>query len=432
VSSANTADELTVTYQVRDTDRLMERLLSDRRASRIPIDVREFAEENQPPPRGAFYLLDRPVPEASADISPDAIPAVLGQMYVFGRETDREARLEFSVTRLPDIEQRKAMLAEVGGDCLGDQHKEEVTGKVPFETAMLTRLWRVPEGLPRERRQSILIEKRRATHMDQWPSLPRRELDGKTPREATADPVYHTRILAAILLLELAAESRGEIFDFNELRQSLGLPTRGAINPEGINVRDLSLARLAQLDARQLTDQQLLDAYQAAWVHNVRAALYAFAKEVIEREKLPPEVEKAEIYESLISASPDPDTAITHLERARQYSEAKGQSPVHWWLSELSLRIGLGDFPACNQILRTIQSKHLREPGVAQALQNLLASHGLVPVAGRPGQEAEAIPEAAAAAATGPAEPGKIWTPGSSNVGPPSGAPSKLWIPGNE
>ena len=45
--------QVKLTYPVHDTDRLMERLLSDRRAGRMPVDPKELADENQPPPRRA-------------------------------------------------------------------------------------------------------------------------------------------------------------------------------------------------------------------------------------------------------------------------------------------------------------------------------------------------------------------------------------------
>ena len=92
---------------------------------------------------------------------------------------------------------------------------------------------------------------------------------------------------------------------------------------------------------------------------------------------------------------------------------------------ELSFRFGHGNAPAAMRLMQHIETRHINEPGVAQALTQLLINAGLLnpdgtPVAMPPGMHA--APEAAPPAA----EQSKLWTPDSASAG----AGGKLWTPG--
>ena len=105
-------------------------------------------------------------------------------------------------------------------------------------------------------------------------------------------------------------------------------------------------------------------------------------------------------------------------------AKAAGQSTANLELQDLSLRIARGEMNEFERVLRLIQTNHMREPGVAQALQRLLIDSGLLTPDGRPvnmpvGPAGGAIGEPAAD------EAGKIWTPQSEQPG----QKSSLWIP---
>ena len=61
--------------------------------------MRQLAKEDQPPPKDAFWLLDRPTPATGVGIKPEEIPRVVGRLFLFGKQTDREARLELVTHR---------------------------------------------------------------------------------------------------------------------------------------------------------------------------------------------------------------------------------------------------------------------------------------------------------------------------------------------
>ena len=88
-------DLVSLEYPVEDAQVVMERLLSDKRVAASPTDPADMVEEGEPPPKGVFWLLDRPLPASGVDIAREAVPKVVGELLLYGKQTDRPARLEF-------------------------------------------------------------------------------------------------------------------------------------------------------------------------------------------------------------------------------------------------------------------------------------------------------------------------------------------------
>ena len=108
-----------VTWIVNDADRLNEALLSERRMQTLPFNPADLATEDSPPPRAVFLLLDRSVPESAEGLTAESLPCVLGNLFLYGRQTDREARLDLIGLTTAELPSAKAFLAGLGGDWLG-------------------------------------------------------------------------------------------------------------------------------------------------------------------------------------------------------------------------------------------------------------------------------------------------------------------------
>jgi hypothetical protein len=279
----------------------------------------------------------------------------------------------------------------------------------------------------------LVAEQEREILLQRWTEFPWSALDGKSPAEAARDPAYQVRVLAAIALLETETATRMRRFDFNELRAALGLPTRDLLDPAGSDIRSLPLVRLGRVDTAKLSESELLDGFRRLALKNHRPALHRFAREMLARQTFTEEITKDRIYDVLISASSTSEEALRYATEAREDTAREGKSPAHWLLAELSIRIGRLEGEEANRILQTLRSRHLREPGVAQQLRDILVAYGIITPDGQPAA-ARPPEQAAAAAVTSPAEDAKrIWTPGES--GPPAetaAAPSKLWVPGRD
>ena len=88
-------DEIRLTWTVTDAPQLSERFLSDDQLTRIPFDPPDGETDDGPPPRHVFGLLDKALPKSGVDLTRQIVPNMVGVAYLFGKETDREARIEF-------------------------------------------------------------------------------------------------------------------------------------------------------------------------------------------------------------------------------------------------------------------------------------------------------------------------------------------------
>ena len=112
---------------------------------------------------------------------------------------------------------------------------------------------------------------------------------------------------------------------------------------------------------------------------------------------------------------------------ARRIVVKRGESPAALLLEELRLRLLMGrDVGECDRLLQQLRANHINEPGVAQALYQLLVEFGIISPDGRPAAKGRAAGETVAEAAA-PPEPSKLWTPDA--PAPASEKKSALWTP---
>ncbi len=429
--SVDLVDLVMITYAAIDVDACQALLMASPRAPQMPLDLSRLGSEDEPPPKGAWWLVDREIPPSGKDLSFDRVPMIVGHVFLYGKQTDRDARLELVAYRT-ELAPAKAAVEEIVGTAVGAPSAEEVESQSAAVQHLLSWNWRFPDDTPPEKRLLLIDAKRADVLLNRWTALPQKLLSGKTPAEAAGDEKFRVPLLASILLLELATQQSGATFDFNQLREKLQLPTLGTIDSKSGRLADIGLARLARLDVKGLSDEQLVQFYQAADHFRHIAAIKSLAHEVIARESLDSKLDKSEVYGILAQVDSDTDQALEYLELARKVAEKNKNSTAPWDLAELALRITRGDVAEADRVLTHIRNEHLREPGVAQALFQILADAGIIGPDGRPTAAAAAAAGAEAPGIVVPggaatAEPGKIWTPGGEQTG--GAKKSGLWTP---
>ena len=433
-------DLLDVTVELSDLDRAMETLLAHKRTPAVPVDVASLATDDSPAPKAVFSLLNVEMPESPEGLTLQTVPDALCDFYVFGRETDKPARLELTVSRRrwPDVQKS---LDEVCGEFITGEPQENVVEKTDLLEDTLTWALRFPAETPAEVRAKLQDEKRREINLEIWPTIPQTALDGKAPQDVSADAKYRVRLLAAILLLELHGQQSGWRFDYDELRTKLGLSGPETIDPKSLDFNQLSLVRYPRLDVSNVPTDRLLQLFQYAAMMSAPVAVHHLGQELVERDFESEQINLTSVYEILARSSSDAADALNWIEKARDADAAAGGSPARWLLAELSLQIEQGNGQRVQELIQRLQAKHQREPGVMQGLMNILMRYGLIDprAAGMP---AEAMPAAAASPASPAAAPesgGGIWTPDSpaapaSSSSPPEGEAgeekSGLWLPG--
>jgi hypothetical protein len=418
-------DVMTVTWTVNDAERLNEALLSETRLRPVPFNPAELATEESPPPKAVFMLLDRPMIESVEGLTFDALPSFVAQVMIFGKQTDRDARLELSGLLATELPAEKTLLTTLGGEWLGAAIEEKSIGQTSACDDILKPQWRPPRGMTPTQLKEFLNAHYRHALLTRWPNMKLGCLDGKTPREALAEGVYKVRVLAAIMVLEDMAEELRHEFDFNELRTKLGLPVLGPIDPEKIEVRKTPLVRLARLMAEKLSDDDLKWAFRLAVNYRIRSAVKRFGTEIIGRPNFEGQTDRVEAFSHLAENEDDLDRALEYIENGRQAMEKLGHSHVTFDIHELHLRFARREPEQIMRVIQHIDQQHGREPHVAQILTQILIQYGMLRPDGSP-----AFPVGAGPAADIPAEPAeesnRLWTPDSAA---PGGSSGKLWTP---
>jgi hypothetical protein len=423
------ADKATIgfakwTIHVRDASALNEKLLSSKLLLSFTGDLSQFRSDDSPPPKSAFTLLDKPLPDAGTELTLDNVPRILTYVVLFGRETDRAARVEMRVPKSDAMQQVRSRLADVAGDLLTSEETEEILDTASRLQMALAPLRYCPPGTPFVARQRILEEATQHDLLQQWPDIPLSALDDKSPRQVLGDPAYRVQLAGALVALEQLAEVHRWPIQVDALRQQMGVPVPESIDPQTVDVSTLSPADWARVIPERLTDEVLLRLHERALVFHAHEAILRLGEEVLRRESLSDKVDLARLCGGLAEMTADSDKAVRYLREARRIAAEKKQSPAKYLLNELPLRLIRGEAPDVTEIIRQLQTRHLREPGVSEALYHILVQFGILTPEGQP----EAVPETAEV--DEPAPPAaKLWTPGAPPAAADEKKPSQIWVP---
>lgn len=423
-SESEQIDQIKIVYALKDGAKLLEQLATDRRVSRMPVDLPSLVPEGTPPPRGAYWLLDRELPESGKELTLDGVPRVLGELLLFGKETDREARLEFLITKTPDMVAKVRNLQEIGAGLLGMIEKEEKMGATYALDEALVARWRLPEDTPAEVRRKLIEEQYQRNMLEVLPKQPIKALGGRTPREVASDPTYRIRLLALIRAYEIEYQQKRQVADFNELRRSLGLPPQETLDPAGVDMERAPLLRLGRYDYAKMTDDQLLSIVRRAGSVSHVEALRQAALVALDRPEMKGKFDKCDAYDILAQLESDLDKAIDFNTKAQESAKELGRSPARYLLSEFDLRLARRETGELSRIINQLQSKHIREPGIAEAVYMKLVNLGVI--------NPDGSPRGAAAPTAATPETGGVWSPESvaAAAAPTGEQKSKLWLPG--
>lgn len=421
-TSDATVEQVRIVYEFSDFDAVLSHLSTSNRAVREPMESWHSDDPDQPPPRAIFSLLDRPMPR-EGELTAETMPEAIGVAVMYGRQTDREPRLELICER-PHSDRAKSQASEAVGSMLGHPVSEESVGRMPVPQFSIRGSWRVPAGTPPERVAALSEERQRTYLMQEWPRQPNAALNGRSPEQAASERSSRITVLALIALWEL---NYGDRVDFNALRERLGLPPAEAIDLAGQEIEKLPMVRLHRLDVKKLSDEQLSKALHRAVAFRIRQATLRFAQEIESRPSMSA-LDRAQAHGILATVAADIEQALAHLGKARAAAKDAKISCAGFDLEELAVRLSHGRVEGFMELVQHITNAHRTEPGVAERLFQFLYESGLIDEHGRPreGPPREAaelvVPGGAAAAA------GKIWTP-ESEVG--EGKKSSLWVPGS-
>ncbi|MBN8627173.1 MAG: hypothetical protein J0M17_16970 [Planctomycetes bacterium] len=438
-ADTDVVDELRATVDVKNPEAANEVFASNKQFTAFRWESLGMDFGDQPPPRSAYFLLDRPLPASGIGLARQDVPKIIARILVFGRQTDREARLELMVRGSEQFAVKQALAALMPPDVLGPwPPSPEKIGDIPVAEASLSWSWRLPDDTPPAQIRQMLDDQRRDAVLNVWTQTPQQRFGGKTPAEAAGDAQYRLPLAGAVLLIELSFSQASTTAVFDELRTQLGIqppavPDMATAGPLGV-----PYTRLHRLDAPKLSDDDLVMSFQRALQVVARQAVRKLGLEVVGRASLKGKIDLAGVYGHLADLEEASDDAIRYIDLARKAAEEQKQSTAPWDLEEVELRLRRGEPEEFGRLVEHIQSQHIREPGVAQALMQLLYQAGVIGPDGRPrgmpgggvGVPGVTVPGAAMPASSD-AGSGGLWTPdGGGAPAAGGGQKSGLWVPG--
>lgn len=417
-------------FEVSNTEMATEIAISNSRMVPMPgIQVDPF--EEGPAPKAVFAVLDKDKLSSPDNLTNDTAPLVIGEILVYGKQTDREARFEIvsvddgradSISDLIKAEFSDAIAsADFGDTKIGDTN----------ELAELFEWnWHLPEGVTKQQHDELVNERRRDLLLNKWVNVKFPMLEGKTPVEAAADDKYQLTLQAMLLMIENAAQ--GQFFDeelTGDLRKKLGLKELG--NLEYSDDKHVSSPLLQQrLEFSQLSNEALIRVRnEAMQIGNFRV-LKRVLPEILNREDI--DIPKDLTYSMLAHLVESDDEAFGYVEKAVESAKALDRPVGMYLVQEFEMRLARGLTEGLPQLLQTIQRDHLNDPEVEYRLVRVLDRYGIGPEQGPIRRPTE--PQVAAASAGGG---GQIWTPDqgeppvAGSAAEPEGEEkeSKLWIP---
>ncbi|NNE00491.1 MAG: protein-disulfide isomerase [Pirellulaceae bacterium] len=428
---------LKLSAEIESAEQVEMAMMADSRFVALPADMlgQMRVNEDDVPPRAGFQILDRDKPESLETLPEvDDVPEAKAIAFVYGKQTDRSARVEVLDVRTQDVDNVRELLAN-------STDKVEFTQE-PGDPLPLLVAAQPPVAMIRYQAKPAEAEElqqeltaRRMPKSIASAELPL--LGGKSLIDTAADDSLLLERTAVVRVVEqydaIASKSEtviSEVYDLAKIEKP------GSIQPSDDEIESLANEDLNRVDPANLSVESKIYLLQRSQQVSATPAIRVMAKTLINAE-LTEEQKPAKMvaYMTLINASEGSKAALATLEEAKAFAESNELSTANLLLSEVSLRLQSGDGEGFQAALQTLSTRHGNEPEIMAQLQQMLMAYGLIRPDGSPrqapAQQAAGAPAIAGAPASGGSE---LWTPDSGSPSAPAKPAGegggKLWVPG--
>jgi tetratricopeptide (TPR) repeat protein len=425
-SDWNILEEVAVTYPISDLDETSTAALSSPFMVQIDLSNAQ-SEDGVPPPRFGFWQLDRERLSERTEFTLSTVPQTVGLVELYGRQTDRGARVVWTGVKGDSFDKAQADLARLLPGLDVAAATTEVVGEVTEEEYRR----KVSRHLPRGTSRTVMNEIERQATVDFikniWPTMPNPHFDLQKPHDLIGKKEYEVPLRASLLLYHLDYDSRPWIAEvLDEVRQSLKLSELPDFEPRGLETSELSPVYALFLNPAKLTTPQLAWCFSMGMMSGLAGLARKTCDELLKRDNLSESnLSKSILLQSAAMLEVDDDRCFELLGEARREAAREQRSLGEILVAEFEQRLLRGRFQGVRRLFEEIQTNHLDNPRVEEQFYRTLMSMGLLSQDGRVRLPIES-PE--------PTTGSKLWTPdGSASsadaVAEPTGG-SKLWIPG--
>ncbi|MDR1382937.1 MAG: hypothetical protein LBJ67_03690 [Planctomycetaceae bacterium] len=399
IDRRNLRDEVKIVsweVTISDFDRAQERLLSEPRLYSIDFDPRRYGTVDSPPPKNVFMVLNHSF--APDDIPPaiDNIPQQVGSAFLFGKQTDRDARILFTDVLDSNRDAINTMLIEALQETLGEIKEPSTLRETSLILAQIDARLRFKNSNPptNEQIQQITYAHIGAGGIFQtwWLNQTFDELDGQTPLQAASDKKYKARLLGMIQTLELTMPTRLALESANALRKTLGFAELGEIVlPE--KDAEIALSKIPSIswfrvDTKSLSNPVLAGEFAMLDLLSEERGSLHFANAVLERplREIDPSIRGLALHTMILNAErhEDIDTALLWIDRAKNEAKELGRSLGEWEVEELLIHIKQNNQYESTRLINHIMTYYKNDPAVMASLQSIFIQMGILNPDGTP------------------------------------------------
>jgi tetratricopeptide (TPR) repeat protein len=210
-------ESVLATFTISDADELLAAMSISKQTVQVPTPP-TAGEQNEVPPKAVFWVLDRAQIENADEATEDNLPRILGQARLFGRQTDREARLEMLGVSPKNVGALEELFDSLAPDQFEGEPETTVLAEVSASRDLFDCPWFPPQGIAPEKMNEIDRTHFEKVLLEQWPETSLGIFDGKCPREMAGDESNKNLLAATIMVLQAWTEMAEREFDFNLLR----------------------------------------------------------------------------------------------------------------------------------------------------------------------------------------------------------------------
>jgi tetratricopeptide (TPR) repeat protein len=413
-------ESLKVTYDLGiSAEEFLDLIQSNPRVVIMP--VYDDGEWEGPPPKSELIVLDRDAVDDVGGLGCRDIPHVLGRLLLFGKQTDRPARVELYFVSRPSREGTLAAVERELGDSL-TKAETEVVGRSSTLAHALEVQWHLPPSIDQANYVRLEREEMFRLAEEELPQLHYPSLKGPTLRELAASPDGKRTVQAVIARLMTRLDGRPYVYEWG--RSAAQACAVDEVPIARVDALDLSsspfewfFSDLSGLDTKSLNSLFLTCAQLGSKTLMRTVAELLLKRDTDAEESISPVL----IHVTLCQLAESNDEAFEHMATAKKLAQQKNQSVGPLLVQEFEQRLLRGDYGHLRSIIQEIRRNHINESGVADQLAMVLTRHQLITPEGQ-----IILPRAPEEAPSG-----KLWTPDEAiDSGTGTTAPSKLWIPG--
>lgn len=342
-SDSDKYSEVEIGCEISDYEALLESLAKDQKISHVPGAEEEFAGSGGEAPNAVYALLDRTELESAEAVgNPKDIPNVIALIQLYGKRTDREARVVLVGNKDSRFEEGLKQFFQDHPTTKSETANEKTLGETPCLFEDFDWKWRTPESATGEQVADWCEQYWDYLTTEVLPSYRTELLEGKTFSEAAQDPALRNRVEAVLLHL---GNIHAEMFDrragVQRAREAMGLPAAESIDPKTIRLQDMTLHQFARLDFSKMPVDMLAWAFEAASVVNNLPAIEAIYHDIRRRVSEQPEsVEQfplASLNAVLARLEPRPDKVRQLLTEGDQFVGNGEDEMARWCMQAFAI-----------------------------------------------------------------------------------------------